>query len=610
MHNQPISAIKALLRPFFMLCLMTGALLPVDEIFLQGNDDSIHSISKAAAQYSSMIMRMYTGEFLEKDEGRGTEAKPLRLENLDGEDLKYICIYLTHLEEIYGKREEPTSERKSKASTDQLYKLLCNHLLHETITKKQLIDLVKNADFLQAEALAKVTAKCLGQIINWDMYKEYDIQHIYAGELQNKVAQYALSPKTYTYFPLAPIPTRVIRAHNAPVDDVLFSKDNAYLFSRSTDNVLKMWKVQTGKLLRSFNQINKPVYGLINKKFIAYPKNETTIAFRDIHSGIMITFPPLNQKILEAHFSEDGTKCAATFENELVLFNISPNHVWKVAHSLGADHGFALFADQGKTLITISNAGFHIYDVDTGRKKISKEEACKDVFAMELSKDTSVFSLYQLNGAFQTYATSNGIRIDQGSIKQLKQLIYSRLFVLNGSPRIFAQAIKYDLIKNQNFFVKHKKDKKVIIEILRDPNHDSMKELTHKIKTQIIDTNNGQPLLTLGSGPSDYLPSDDGKYLALIQGNKILFWHFTEWWQNYMDGTIPLQQALFIRMLKESCDGDEITLHELSQTNEGTEKELKAALESFPADVQEALIAQFKLQIKQPINKEDASTSA
>ncbi len=607
MHNQPISAIKALLRPFFMLCLMSGALLPVDEIFLQGSDDSIHTIPEAAAQHSKTILQMYTGEFLEKDEGRGTEAKPLRFENLNKEDLKYICIYLTHLEEIYSTRKEPTSEEKSKASTDQLYKLLCNHLLHETITKKQLIDLVKNADFLQAPALAEVTVKILGQIINWDMYKEYNIKDIYPEQLQDKIAAQALTQASQFYYPLAPTPTRIIRAHSAPIDYVTFFDDNSLLCSRSINNVLKIWHIKTGKLLRTINGV-KTVYGGVGDKFLIFPQNESTIAFTNVHTGTKL-LANLMDKIITANFSHDGKTCAVEFEDKLHLFSLSPKLDFKFAHDLGKDDGYTYFTNQGKTLITISLNGFNTYAVHEGVKKISKAMDGKSVLAIKLSKDATQFLKYDLYGNIDTYDISTGAHINEAQLKAQERLVYLRLRFLDNKTRIAAQVIKFDLIEDQDFARRRKNDL-ALIHILRNPKHPSMQKFTHEIKAQIIDTNNGQPLLTLGSGPSDYWPSSDGQYAVFIQGNKILFWHFTEWWQNYMDGKIPLQQALFIRLLIESCDGDNITLGDLSQINEGTTEEFKEVLKSFPADVQSSLKAQFKLQIKQPTNKEDASTSA
>ena len=615
MYKQPNSYTKVIIRLCLAFCFTIGAHLSAEtkEIFLQGKDGSIHSISKEAAQHSNTIMRMYTGEFKEKDEGGGTEAKPLRLENLNEEELKYICIYLTRLEEIYSKRKEETSQEKTQATIDELFQSLADDLLHRIITKKQCIDLVRTADYLVVSELIEAGTKLLGKIINWATYEKYKLEGT-SEELQNKIASYALALNGLMYYPLILEPTRILRGHSAPIRDIAVSEENPFIFSTSTDNTLKIWNYETGKLHHTFYGVQK-LLGVCNAgRFLVTEKGNFIIAFWDLETGANISEMSVKPFISNAIMSTDGTKFIVFSTNGTIdIYDMSPNLKAKLVHTMSSKDNSILF-DGKETLISFTNHGFHDWNLTTGKqKKIGDFFNLENGIFIHLSDDSTKLIVYDFDGEILTFDLDSGEKSKKTYLKGYKTLAYINIHLTNDKTKICAEVIDLEFVKKIRKISSNLADTRRLIEALGERKDEAVKLYVEKIKTQIMDIKNGQPLLIFtesNTSPSNFSLCVNGKYAAASKKNKLVLWNLTGWWQNYINGTISLKQALFIRMLKESCDGDEITLHELSQTNEGTEKDFTEIFESFPADVQKALKAQYKLQIKQPTNKEDASTSA
>jgi len=80
---------------------------------------------------------------------------------------------------------------------------------------------------------------------------------------------------------------RIFSGHTAWVSQVIFSRDGRNLVSVSSDNTIRLWDITTGSLIRSFNNIsdiNSIAISRDGKQFVSGARNNS-IKLREIASG-------------------------------------------------------------------------------------------------------------------------------------------------------------------------------------------------------------------------------------------------------------------------------------------------------------------------------------
>ena len=160
-------------QPLFILltlCTVVGTTLPApaDDVYLQGKEGAIHSISKEAAQYSSVFTKMLTSEFKEKEEESGTKENPLKFETLEEADIALNCKYLTELEEIWNEGEDYTGNSRYGRTIHELREHFEDEIEKEIITKRQLMQLIKTADFFQIRLIYDAACIAASRLISWE----------------------------------------------------------------------------------------------------------------------------------------------------------------------------------------------------------------------------------------------------------------------------------------------------------------------------------------------------------------------------------------------------------------------------------------------------------
>jgi len=162
---------------------------------------------------------------------------------------------------------------------------------------------------------------------------------------------------------IAQVPEMVVQSgHSEQLWSVALSSDNKYIVTGAWDNSAKLWDVQTGKQLRSFNG----------------------------HDGY----------IMSVNLSEDNKfLLTSSNDNTLKIWDLSNGSVLKTLVVNSYSHS-AKFAGEGKVILACLTKGFNgnigpkavIFDVNTGKEKQSIDVSAASGITSAISKDGKILA--------------------------------------------------------------------------------------------------------------------------------------------------------------------------------------------------------------------------
>ncbi|MFS0519399.1 caspase family protein [Nostoc sp. UIC 10607] len=258
------------------------------------------------------------------------------------------------------------------------------------------------------------------------------IEAIKAGKILQK--QHATDPEVMTAFQKVVYEgseRNRLEGHDAPVYSVSFSPDGKTLASSSHDFTIKLWNLETGKLIRTLKGHNGEVNSAIfspDGKTLASSSFDTTIKLWDLKTGKAILTLPRNDSavVKSMSFSPDSkTLASSSDDNIITVWNLetgkatlalkSQDNVFESnssTHSQLTSVNSVSFSPDGKTLTSTS------YD---GKIIIWNLEARKQIQVFRVDNGPIYNASFSLDGKTLAFASDDN-KIKLWNLKTGKEI--------------------------------------------------------------------------------------------------------------------------------------------------------------------------------------------
>lgn len=125
---------------------------------------------------------------------------------------------------------------------------------------------------------------------------------------------------------------RSLTGHTWPVLSIAISSDNQFLVSGSADYTMKIWELQTSRLIATLNGHKEPVYAVAitpDNQRIVSGSSDNTIKIWEFSTGELIrTLTGHSDSVYSVAMSPDGqTIASGSWDNTIKLWNL-PNSIW------------------------------------------------------------------------------------------------------------------------------------------------------------------------------------------------------------------------------------------------------------------------------------------
>jgi hypothetical protein len=308
-----------------------------------------------------------------------------------------------------------------------------------------------------------------------------------------------LSTATTPDFSSTTLPTKlakVLRGHGGDVNAIVFSPNGELLASASNDNTVKLWNVQTGKELRTFQEAQDDVLTVAfnpNGDQLAAGGNEQTIKLWNLNTNV-------NPQILTGHegiihsltFSPDGrTLVSGSWDKTIRLWALDSASELEQIQNDDSIYSVA-FSPDGQLIACGSfNETITIWEANTGTLlRTLQGHGMRTVYAVAFHPNSHQIVSGDLSNNVRIWDTHTG----------------DSIFILKGPPKIFGG----------------------IVTVTYHPNGRVIAS-GHGDKIKLWNATTGEELQTLGGGEESEVRtvafSPDGQILASgYDDNTIKLW--------------------------------------------------------------------------------------
>jgi WD40 repeat protein/DNA-binding SARP family transcriptional activator len=204
---------------------------------------------------------------------------------------------------------------------------------------------------------------------------------------------------------------RRIKAHAVDVNDVGFSPDSRLIGSAGDDGYLRIWDIQTGRLVHEFSDFG-PVRDVVfspDGKFVAgaWPYQDQVRVFRVADGGFVAALPV--RTVFGLAFSPDSTELAASplLDQEAKVFDLTTRRVRVRLAGLHGARNLAWSPD-GRWIAAASSDGAFVYDARTGRPRSETHAHSGAVATVAWSPDSTRLATGGEDGTAKVFSFANG----------------------------------------------------------------------------------------------------------------------------------------------------------------------------------------------------------
>ncbi|MFT5824169.1 MAG: WD40 repeat protein [Crocinitomix sp.] len=228
----------------------------------------------------------------------------------------------------------------------------------------------------------------------------------------------------------------VFKKSNSRFKSLCFNSNNQYVAATSSDKSLKIWNIKSGSLIKDFSQA-KTAYSHVtfhpnNKAFLATWKNDTSKIKLILYQGKTFTdslvFESEYNLLKMPKFSNSGSYVAATAYNKLVVWNCESGEViWELEDDFSGGSDFQFSGDS--LVFVLNSAGdLNQFDLRLGTlSKTSNHEKLNNSRKICLAADLSTVFYLNQNNELLLYNLNN--RADEhaygGHIESINMLAYN-----------------------------------------------------------------------------------------------------------------------------------------------------------------------------------------
>ena len=158
--------------------------------------------------------------------------------------------------------------------------------------------------------------------------------------------------------------------HSASIESIAYSPDGAYIASGSEDNTIKLWEVETGRLLRTLRGHNRDVNSICyspDGKYIASGSNDNRIKLWEVKTGECVkTLGGFIGYVNSVCYSPDG-KYIASGSNTIKLWDVKSGECIKTLSGHNDDVNSVCYSPDGKYIASGSDdETIKLWDVARG----------------------------------------------------------------------------------------------------------------------------------------------------------------------------------------------------------------------------------------------------
>ena len=203
--------------------------------------------------------------------------------------------------------------------------------------------------------------------------------------------------------------------HTAAVNGILLTKDEKKMISYSADGTIKIWEMESGKLIKSLEGHASNVRGvqltIDEKKIISYSGSSDTIKIWDMETGNLFrTLKGHTGSVYGIKLTKDEKKLISySYDNTIKIWDMETG---KLLHSLEGhtkDIGGIQPTKDEKKLISYSyDNTIKIWDMETGKLLHSLEGHTKNIEGIRLTKDEKKLISYSYDKTIKIWNTETG----------------------------------------------------------------------------------------------------------------------------------------------------------------------------------------------------------
>jgi WD40 repeat protein/serine/threonine protein kinase len=219
---------------------------------------------------------------------------------------------------------------------------------------------------------------------------------------------------------------QVFTGHLDAIESVAFSPDGKYVLTGSKDTTIRMWDIQTGQTVRLFTHQITPFYqpgpySAVNSvafspdgKYILTGTRETRVRLWDIQTGMTVrTFDSLIGGVFSVTFSPDGNYIAVGARNsKAFIWDVRTGQTIHVLEGHTGAVWAVAFSPDGKTLLTGSGDDTaRLWDVQTGQTLRVLQGHLLDVTSVAFSPDGKDVLTVSADATARLWDTQSGQRL-------------------------------------------------------------------------------------------------------------------------------------------------------------------------------------------------------
>jgi len=184
---------------------------------------------------------------------------------------------------------------------------------------------------------------------------------------------------------------RTLAGHTNDVCSVCYSPDGKYLASGSDDYTIKLWEVKTGECVQTLIGHTENVTSVCyspDGKYLASGSNDNTIKLWEVKTGECVqTLIGHTSTLTSVCYSPDGQYIASgSYDSTIKLWEVKTGECIKTFDCI-YEMTYVCYSPDGKYLATVNSNRIYVYEIKTGKQRKISADGCYNMRSLCYSPD-------------------------------------------------------------------------------------------------------------------------------------------------------------------------------------------------------------------------------